>query len=108
MAIVRQSNFLEKCTNSSPELDEKLKLRAPYVTPLNVLQVGGRGVYGEYRGVYGEMGARGGVDEKRKLRAPYVTPLNVLQVLEGGRVGRGGWKRGGGYKGGGVEKGGGG
>jgi len=39
MAIVRQSNFLEKCLNSSPELDEKLKLRAPYVTPLNVLQV---------------------------------------------------------------------
>jgi hypothetical protein len=40
LAIVRQQELLEDPKNSaSPELDEKLRLRAPYVAPLNVLQV---------------------------------------------------------------------
>jgi hypothetical protein len=42
LAIVRQQELLEDPKNSaSPELDEKLRLRAPYVAPLNVLQVNG-------------------------------------------------------------------
>jgi hypothetical protein len=40
LAIVRQQELLEDPGNgASPELDEKLRLRAPYVAPLNVLQV---------------------------------------------------------------------
>eukprot|EP00877_Chromochloris_zofingiensis_P014491 jgi/Chrzof1/9296/UNPLg00263.t1_PEPC1[v5.2] len=37
--IVRQKDLLEGCLNASPELDEKIRLRAPYVAPLNILQV---------------------------------------------------------------------
>jgi phosphoenolpyruvate carboxylase len=41
LAIVRQQELLEDPSNgASPELDEKIRLRAPYVAPLNVLQVG--------------------------------------------------------------------
>jgi phosphoenolpyruvate carboxylase len=40
LALVRQTELLEDPENgASPELDEKLRLRAPYVTPLNILQV---------------------------------------------------------------------
>ncbi|WIA14756.1 hypothetical protein OEZ85_003241 [Tetradesmus obliquus] len=40
LAIVRQDELLEDPSNgASPELDEKIRLRAPYVAPLNVLQV---------------------------------------------------------------------
>ncbi len=38
--IVRQKSLLVGCLTASPELDEKIKLREPYVAPLNVLQVG--------------------------------------------------------------------
>lgn len=31
------------CLIAPPELDEKIKLRAPYVVPLNILQVGFKG-----------------------------------------------------------------
>jgi phosphoenolpyruvate carboxylase len=45
LAIVRQQELLEDPSNgASPELDEKLRLRAPYVAPLNVLQVRGGGL----------------------------------------------------------------
>lgn len=40
LTICRQTVLLHGCLNSSPELDEKIKLRGPYVVPLNVLQVG--------------------------------------------------------------------
>ncbi len=43
LAIVRHSDLLESAGGSSatPELDEKIRLRGPYVAPLNVLQVRG-------------------------------------------------------------------
>lgn len=40
LAITRQKDLLEgAASGASPELDEKIRLRAPYVAPLNVLQV---------------------------------------------------------------------
>lgn len=40
LAIVGRQDLLEDAASgASPELDEKIRLRAPYVAPLNVLQV---------------------------------------------------------------------
>ena len=39
LKIVRHADLLADTASSSPELDEKIRLRAPYVAPLNVLQV---------------------------------------------------------------------
>jgi hypothetical protein len=41
LRVVRQGTLLQSALAATPQLDEKIKLRAPYVTPLNVLQVGG-------------------------------------------------------------------
>jgi hypothetical protein len=43
LRVVRQGTLLQSALTATPQLDEKIKLRAPYVTPLNVLQVGGCG-----------------------------------------------------------------
>jgi hypothetical protein len=41
LALTRHQELLEAPDiGSTPELDEKIKLRAPYVVPLNILQVG--------------------------------------------------------------------
>jgi phosphoenolpyruvate carboxylase len=40
LALTRHQELLQAPdTGSTPELDEKIKLRAPYVVPLNILQV---------------------------------------------------------------------
>ena len=46
LIVVRKSVLLEGNTPSqmsTPNLDEKIRLRSPYVAPLNVLQVGRSG-----------------------------------------------------------------
>jgi phosphoenolpyruvate carboxylase len=40
LALSRHQELLQAPdTGATPELDEKIKLRAPYVAPLNILQV---------------------------------------------------------------------
>jgi phosphoenolpyruvate carboxylase len=40
LALTRHQELLQSPdTGATPELDEKIKLRAPYVAPLNILQV---------------------------------------------------------------------
>lgn len=42
LALTRHQELLQAPDmGSTPELDEKIKLRAPYVVPLNILQVTG-------------------------------------------------------------------
>lgn len=48
LALTRHQELLQAPdTGATPELDEKIKLRSPYVAPLNILQVG----WGEGLGV---------------------------------------------------------
>lgn len=53
LALTRHAELLEdpNC-GASPELDEKIRLRSPYVAPLNILQV--------KDGSKGEVGVGGG------------------------------------------------